>query len=278
MNHLPIFLDLRGRKVVVIGEGAAAERRAELARAAGAEICRTADFRGAVAAFVATGDAGTDAAAAKAAREAGVPVNAMDRPALCDFIMPAIVQRGDVIVAVSTGGASPTLAQSVRRRIEAALPERLGDLARLAAQFRPQVIALLSFAARRAFWRRLVDGPAGHLALSGDLDGARRTVLRDLDAARAGTAPAGIVHTVDADSGDPDLLTLRAARWLQEADAVLYDERVSPSILARARREAEMVRVGRLENVEAEIDRRLRAGQIVVRLKAGEAAILAEAV
>ena len=107
-----------------------------------------------------------------------MPVNVADRPALCDFILPAIVDRDEVVVAISTGGASPTLASLLRGRIEAALPERIGAVARLAATFRAQVNALIAEPARRrAFWRRLVEGPAARLALAGDDAGARRVAL-----------------------------------------------------------------------------------------------------
>jgi uroporphyrin-III C-methyltransferase/precorrin-2 dehydrogenase/sirohydrochlorin ferrochelatase len=237
------------------------------------------DFRGAAAAFIATGDADRDAAAQRAARSAGVPVNVADRPALCDFILPAIVDRDEIVVAVSTGGASPTLATVLRGRIEAALPERLGAVARLAATFRAQVNALIAEPARRrAFFRRLVEGPAARLALAGDDAGARRAALGELDAARRHMAPTGIAHIVGAGPGDPDLLTLRAAQLLQEADAILHDELVPPAILARARRDAELVPVGKRKgraswaqaDINAELVRRVRAGQTVVRLKAGD--------
>jgi uroporphyrin-III C-methyltransferase/precorrin-2 dehydrogenase/sirohydrochlorin ferrochelatase len=285
VKHLPLFFDLVGRRVAVVGEGPAADRRAELARSAGADVQRLGEaldatsFRGAAAAFVATGDADRDAAASCAARSAGVPVNVADRPALCDFIMPAIVDRGEVVVALSTGGTSPTLASVLRGRIEAALPERIGAVGRLAATFRAQVNALIAEPARRrAFWRRLVDGPAARLALAGDDAGARRRALGELDAARRQSAAVGIAHIVGAGPGDPDLLTLRAAQLLQEADVILHDDLVSPAILARARRDAELVRVGKRKgrpswaqaDVDAELVRRVRAGQTVVRLKAGD--------
>src|SRR5262249_55115442 len=151
------------------------------------------DFRGAAAAFIATGDAARDADLQRLAKSAGVPVNVADRPALCDFIMPAIVDRDEVVVAVSTGGASPTPASVLRSRIEMALPERVGAVARLAATFRAQVNALIvEPARRRAFWHRLVEGPAARLALVGDAAGARRTALSELDAARRRLAPVGI--------------------------------------------------------------------------------------
>ncbi len=175
-----------------------------------------------------------------------MPVNVADRPPLCDFILPAIVDRDEVVVAVSTGGASPTLATLRRGRIEAALPARLGAVARLAATFRAQAERPIAEPARRrTFFRRLVEGPAGRLALAGDYAGARRAALGELDAARRHMTPQGIAHIAGAGPGDPDLLTLRAAQLLQEADAILHDDLVPPAILARARRDAEMVSVGK---------------------------------
>jgi len=286
VRHLPLFFDLAGRRVVVAGEGPMADRRAELARSAGADVRRfvadtitSRDFHGAAAAFVATGDDAKDAAVQRLAKAAGVPVNVADRPALCDFILPAIVDRDGVVVAISTGGASPTLATVLRGRIEAALPERLGALARLAVTFRAQVKALIRDPARRrAYFRALVEGPAGRLALAGDEAAARRVALGELDAARRHLAPEGIAHIVGAGPGDPDLLTLRAAQLLQEADAILHDDLVPAPVLARARRDAELVPVGKRKGrpgwtqaeIDAELVRRVRAGETVVRLKAGD--------
>lgn len=280
-----MFFDLAGRKVVVAGEGLAADRRAETARSAGADVVRlgaaatVADFRGAAAAFIATGTVEGDAALQRIAKAAGVPVNVADRPALCDFILPAIVDRDGVVVAISTGGASPTLASILRGRIEAALPERIGALAKLARTFRAQANALIADPARRrGFWRRLVEGPAARLALAGDEAGARRVALGELDAVRRRLSPVGIAHIVGAGPGDPDLLTLRAAQLLQEADAILHDDLVPAAILGRARRDAELVSVGKRKgsvgwaqaDIEAELVRRVLAGQTVVRLKAGD--------
>jgi uroporphyrin-III C-methyltransferase/precorrin-2 dehydrogenase/sirohydrochlorin ferrochelatase len=284
VKHLPLFFDFKGRKVVVVGEGPAADRRAALAHSAGAAVrqvveVRPSDLRGVVAAFVATGDIERDTAAQRVAKSIGVPVNVADRPALCDFILPAIVDRDDVVVAISTGGASPTLAAVLRGRIEAALPQGVGAVARLAKTFRAQVNALiLDPARRRTFWRRLVDGPAARLALCGDDAGARRIALGDLDAARRRMTAVGIAHIVGAGPGDPDLLTLKAAQLLQEADAILHDDLVPPAILGRARRDVEFVAVGKRkgraswaqQDINAELVRRVRAGQTVVRLKAGD--------
>ncbi len=284
MRHLPLFFDVVGRKVVVVGLGPAADRRAATVRSAGADVIQVAtagaaDFAGALAAFISTGTEEGDRAAHRIAKASGVPVNVADRPALCDFILPAIVDRDDVVVAVSTGGASPTLATVLRGKIEAALPERIAALASLAKAFRTQANALIARPAdRRAFWRRLVEGPAAKLALAGDIAGARRVALGDLNDARREQTPVGIAHIVGAGPGDPDLLTLRAAQLLQEADAILHDDLVPPAILVRARRDAELVAVGKRKghvrwaqrDIEAEMIRRVRAGQTVVRLKAGD--------
>jgi len=285
VKHLPLFFDLAGRKVAVVGDGPKAELRANLARSAGAEIVRldgpvaVQALRGTVAVFVATEDEAADVAAHRQAKAAGVPVNVADRPALCDFIMPAIVDRDGVVVAISTGGGSPTLATVLRGRIEAVLPERLGVVARLVTTFRAQVNALIANpAGRRAFFRRLVEGPAARLALAGDEAGARRVALDDLDASRRNMAPVGIAHIVGAGPGDPDLLTLKAAQLLQEADAILHDDLVPSAVLARARRDAEIVSVGKRKgrpswaqaDIDAELVWRVRSGQTVVRLKSGD--------
>jgi uroporphyrin-III C-methyltransferase/precorrin-2 dehydrogenase/sirohydrochlorin ferrochelatase len=280
VKHLPLFFDLAGRRVVVVGSGPAADRRAELVQSAGGLVDRTStDLKGAAAVFVATGDLDSDIRAQRAAKAAGVPVNLADRPALSDFILPAIIDRGEVVVAVSTGGTSPTLATTLRGRIEAALPEEIGTLARLAKTFRVQANALIGDPkARRLFWRRLLDGPAARQALNGNESGARRIALAELDAARRTVKPVGIAHIVGAGPGDPDLLTLKAAQLLQEADAILHDALVPEVILKRARRDAEFVCVGKRKgrpswaqaDIEREMIRRVRAGETVVRLKAGD--------
>ena len=282
MKHLPLFFVVAGRRVVVVGSGPAAERRADLARSAGAAVYRlksvsAADLKGTAAIFVATGDLEADLGAQHAAKAAGVPVNVADRPQLSDFILPAIVDRDEVVVAISTGGASPTLATLLRGRIEAMLPQGFGAVARLAKTFRGQVNALIEPGQRRAFWRQLIEGPAAWLALRGDEAGARRIALTELGAARA-AKKLGIAHIVGAGPGDPDLLTLRAAQLLQQADAILHDALVPAAILDRARREAELVSVGKRKgqpswaqaDIEAELIARVRAGQTVVRLKAGD--------
>lgn len=264
---------------MVVGSGPMAGRKAALARSAGAEVRQLEaatqnDVRGAAVVFVATDDEASDVAAQRVAKAAGVPVNVADRPALSDFILPAIVDRDEVVVAISTGGGSPTLATMLRGRIEALLPERVGQLARLARIFRTQARTLIvDPSARRRFWQRLIEGPAAQLALAGDEPGARRAALAELNDSRRGLAPIGVAHVVDT-AGDPDLLTLRAARLLQEADAILHDETVPRSILNRARRDAEFVAVR--GDVDGEIRRRVNDGQTVVRLRSA-LPLLAEA-
>jgi uroporphyrin-III C-methyltransferase/precorrin-2 dehydrogenase/sirohydrochlorin ferrochelatase len=283
VKHLPLFFDLAGRRVVVVGGSPAAQRRAELARSAGAAVyeCETVsadDLKGSAAVFVATGDFDSDLDAQRAATAAGIPVNVADRPQLSDFILPAIVDRDEVVVAISTGGASPTVATLLRGRIEAMLPARFGAVAKLARTFRGQANALIEPERRRAFWQRLIEGPAAWLALRGDEAGARRIALTELDAARQETKPLGIAHIVGAGPGDPDLLTLKAAQLLQQADVILHDALVPAAILDRARREAELLCVGKRKgraswaqaDIEAEMIRRVQAGQTVVRLKAGD--------
>jgi uroporphyrin-III C-methyltransferase/precorrin-2 dehydrogenase/sirohydrochlorin ferrochelatase len=204
------------------------------------------------------------------AQQRCVPVNVVDRPKLSSFIMPAIVDRGPITVAISTAGTAPALARKLRAEIERALPATIGRLARFAEIFRDQVRRTVKEPrARRRLWDHVFSGRVGELALAGDEIGARRELIRLLDGARNPSQPqAGIVHMVGAGPGDPDLLTLKAHQLLQGADVVVYDRLVSPEVLAMARRDAERVFVGK------EIGERLmalaRAGRSVVCLKGGD--------
>jgi len=188
-----------------------------------------------------------------------------------------VIERGDMVIGISSGGVSPLLARRIRARLEALLPARLSDLARFAASFRDAVKARISGADdRRRFWERVLDGPVADLVLAGDDTKARETMLGILN--RAQPEPEGVVHLVGAGPGDPELLTLAAFRALQQADIVLYDALVGPDILAHARREAELVPVGRRKgdhrHSQDETNRRMvaeaRAGRRVVRLKGGD--------
>ena len=269
MQTFPLFLSLQGRRVLVVGGTDHAARKVELLLSAGAQvsliantvtgeiaqhiadarICwagRTfdeADLEGVSLVIVATGDEALQARVSQAAQARCVPVNVVDRPALSSFIMPAIVDRGPITIAISTGGAAPALARKLRAEIERALPAAIGRLARFAEIFRGQVRRTLGEPrARRLFWDRVFDGRVGELALAGDEIAARRELIRLLDRPRRDAAPAqGMVHLVGAGPGDPDLLTLKAHRLLQRADVVVYDRLVSPEVLAMARRDAERI-------------------------------------
>jgi uroporphyrin-III C-methyltransferase/precorrin-2 dehydrogenase/sirohydrochlorin ferrochelatase len=303
MSHFPTFFDLKGKAVIVAGATPVALERVRLALAAGATVRLFAeelspegrllvaspgvawlpgapageDFARAALVFVAGGDCARDRAAAVAARAAGVPVNVADQPDFSDFIMPAVIRRGDVLIGISTGGAAPTLARLVRERIERVLPARLGDLARFAGALRERVKSLFPRPeARRAVLERLVDGPCGDAVLAGRPAEAQRhliTLLNTEAKPREGT-----VHIVGAGPGDPDLLTLRALQALQRADIVFHDELVGADILDYARREAERVNVGKQKGQPSasqdEINGALlaaaRAGKRVVRLKGGD--------
>src|SRR5262249_52728595 len=161
MQHFPAFFSLKDRLVVVVGETTQADQRARLARRSGAHVEQVAELAelsrigGAALLFVATGSAELDAKAAEQGRRAGVPVNVVDRPALCDFVIPAIVDRNPVLVAIGTGGASPALARRIRTWIEAVLPARLGALATFSQRFRSALALTRDDAtARRRFWDR----------------------------------------------------------------------------------------------------------------------------
>ncbi|MBB5517251.1 siroheme synthase CysG [Amphiplicatus metriothermophilus] len=303
MKQFPAFLDLSGRRIVIAGGGAAALQKARLFAAAGAELFvvgrplvpalaeeladravlieRTAvanDFAAATLAVVAEDDEARAEALAAAAREQGALVNVVDRPELCDFLTPSIIDRGEVVVAVSTGGAAPVLGRRLRAQIETLLPARLGELAAFARSFRRAVAGKVPPPLRRRFWERFFDGPLAAQVLAGDARGAREAMLAEINRADAEAAGEGVVHIVGAGPGDPELLTLRALRLLQEADVILYDRLVGEEILALARRDAARVYVGKAksnhalpqEEIEALLVRYAREGKRVVRLKGGD--------
>jgi uroporphyrin-III C-methyltransferase/precorrin-2 dehydrogenase/sirohydrochlorin ferrochelatase len=218
------------------------------------------------------------------AKAVGLPVNVMDDLAHSTFIFPAIVDRGDVVVAIGTGGASPVVARRVRERIEAVLPARIGDLAAFIGRWRKSIHGRIpEFPLRRRFWERVVDGPIGELVLAGRKDEAEAALRNISDpstyaGARASGGAEGRVTLVGAGPGDPDLLTVKALRALQDADVVFYDELVSPEILDRARRDAARVPVGRRvgkpgigqDAINGLLIEAARSGQRAVRLKGGD--------
>jgi uroporphyrin-III C-methyltransferase/precorrin-2 dehydrogenase/sirohydrochlorin ferrochelatase len=311
MRFLPVFLDLQTGPVLLVGAGDLVRAKLRLLAAAGARIRwfstdghhdvsglmaaeaarielaagdpLAADLRGVIAVLCAgAGDIGI--AMSARAKAVGLPVNVMDDLAHSTFIFPAIIDRGDVVVAVGTGGASPVVARRVRERIEAALPARIGDLASFIGRWRKAIHGRIpEFALRRRFWERVVDGPIGALVLAGRSIEAE-AALKDISnpSAFAGASgsgqAAGRVTLVGAGPGDPDLLTIKALRALQDADIVFYDELVSPEILDRARRDASRVAVGRRVGKpgigQDAINRLLieaaQSGQRAVRLKGGD--------
>src|SRR5712671_5201104 len=311
MRFLPVFLDLQSGVVLLVGAGDLARSKLRLLVSARArvrwfatdgnhdasgletvDVARiefangdplTAELGGVIAILCAgAGDIGV--AMSARAKAVGLPVNVMDDLAHSTFIFPAIVDRGDVVVAVGTGGTSPVVARRVRERIEAMLPARIGDLAGFIGRWRKTIHGRIpEFALRRRFWERVVDGPIGALVLAGRGDEAE-AALEDIGDASAFAGASlsgqaeGRVTLVGAGPGDPDLLTIKALRALQDADIVFYDELVSSEILDRARRDASRVPVGRRvgqpgighDAINKLLIAAAKSGQRAVRLKGGD--------
>ncbi len=244
MDAFPAFYPLAGRLVIVAGEGEMAEAKARLFEGSPARILRLrgeqatdpSAYAGAALAFIASPDADFAARAAAAARAAHVPVNVADRPALCDFTTPAVIDRGEVVAAIGTGGGSPMLATLLRHDIETRVPEGAGRVAALFRLLQDEVRAALpELPRRRAFLRAALSGPAAEAAMAGDMEIAARRLREAL----AWAEPlAGFVHFIDA-RGPADLLTLRAARVLASADVLAADAGACADIVALARRDAE---------------------------------------
>ncbi|GLH78412.1 siroheme synthase [Bradyrhizobium sp. SSBR45G] len=311
MQYLPVFLDLKAGPVLLIGAGELVRAKLRVLLSAGADIRwfatdgdfelgglhddhgqiersegdpLSADLTGVIAVLCAgAGDIGV--AMSARARSVGLPVNVMDDLAHSSFIFPAIVDRGDVVVAIGTGGSSPVVARRVRERIEALLPARIGELAGFIGDFRKIINPLIAeMPLRRRFWERVVDGPIGALVLAGRKPEAEAALRGIADpTAYAGADHAGRseghVTLVGAGPGDPDLLTIKALRALQDADVVFYDELVTPEILDRIRRDASRVPVGRRvgkpgigqDAVNTLLIEAAREGKRAVRLKGGDA-------
>lgn len=304
MRYFPLFLDFSGRSAIVAGGGEAAAQKVRLLLrteatvtvfaprltpeladlAASARIrwqerhATPEDVALADVLFVAGEDGARAQALADAARAANVPANVVDRPELCSALMPALIDRDPLVVAVGTEGAAPVLAQGLKSRIEAMLPPALGALATRGRALRDRVASTLPEGApRRRFWRSFFFGRTRDSFLTRDHDAFERTLERDLDDAGQ-EARFGRVALVGAGPGDPELLTLKAQRLLQEADIIVHDRLVSPGILDYARRDAERVLVGKRpggpSHRQSEINRLLvreaLAGKLVVRLKGGD--------
>ncbi len=302
MDYLPLYVDVRDRNCLVVGGGGVALRKIELLLEAGARVtvvapeCRDAirdlsregrleltgrgyvsqDVRGRALAIAATGDAQVDGRVYEDCKASGVLVNTVDTPALSSAIFPSIVDRDPVLVAISTGGRSPMLARVVRGWLEARLPPGLGRLAEFAAARRDRVKAAIgTLEGRRSFWNRVIGGTTGEQVLNDDAERAERAFAREL---QMPDRPNGLVALVGAGPGDPELITLRGLRLLQQADVVLYDNLVNDRILGYARRDAERIYVGkrrrfagvRQEAINAMLLEHATAGRSVVRLKGGD--------
>jgi precorrin-2 dehydrogenase / sirohydrochlorin ferrochelatase len=248
MDAFPAFFPLAGRSVAVAGEGEAAEAKVRLFAGSPAALVRLTDaealdpksYAGMALAFIAGGDDQWAMAAAEAARAAHVPVNVVDRLALCDFTTPSVIDRGEVVAAIGTGGASPMLATMLRHDIEARVPEGAGRVAALFRAMQDEVRAALPEAhARRRFLRAALTGPAAEAATAGDMEGAKERLRAALSDAPVAL---GTVQYIDA-RGPADLLTLRAARALATADVLVCDAQAHPDVLALARRDAERLDV-----------------------------------
>ena len=283
MDTFPAFFPLSGKTVVIAGVGEAADAKvrllesspAILRRLDGEAALQPVSYEGAALAFIASADDAFAEAAAGAARSAHVPVNVVDRPQLCDFTTPAVIDRGEVVAAIGTGGASPMLATLLRHDIEARVPPGAGRVAALLAGLQAEIRGALPEAhRRRAFLRAALTGPAAEAAMRGD----QAAAIKLLRAALGRDLPgAGMVQFIDA-RGPADLLTLRAARALAAADVLVCDIDTHAEVLELARRDAE--RTGpqtpeRLAELAAQ-------GQRVARLIVGtawrtEQAALAEA-
>lgn len=273
MRYLPVFLDLAAGPVVLVGSGAAALAKLRLLRAANARVREyrdpdTADLSGAVAVIAAAGGPADEAVAARA-RALRIPVNVVDRPELSTFVVPAIVDRGDVVVAIGTGGLAPVLARRLRARIEALLPARIGELAVLMGRYRARLArALPAYAARRRFWERVVDGPIGAALLAGRPLAAEAALARAIADPAQHANPRSPIVLIGAGLGDPDLLTLRALNALQDADVIFHDG-VSAAILDCARRDAE--RIVLTPDAQQQVLAAVHAGRPVVVLAHGDA-------
>ncbi|CDX24026.1 Siroheme synthase (Includes: Uroporphyrinogen-III C-methyltransferase; Precorrin-2 dehydrogenase; Sirohydrochlorin ferrochelatase) [Mesorhizobium sp. ORS 3324] len=308
LNAFPVFMRVDGEAVAIVGNGEGALAKARLLAQSNAKLRIIADdadpellnfiatagavhvdaaydaahLEGAAMVFAASGDEALDRRVAEDARRQGIPANVVDRPELCDFFTPALVNRAPVAIAIGTEGAGPVLAQMLRARIDRMLSPSLGRLAALAASFRAAAERLPKGNRRRRFWSDFFAGAPAKAIEAGEFARAHDAAL-DLLAAKA--LAGGHIALVGAGPGAEDLLTLRAHRLLMEADAIVYDALVPEGIVAMGRRDAERLPVGKRKGCHSksqdEINALLielgRAGKRVVRLKSGDPLVFGRA-
>ncbi len=306
MDFLPVFLRVRGQPCLVVGGGEVALRKVQSLMRAGAKVTvvspalvegllalavegriahleksfEVADLAGAVLVVSATNKAKVNQEVYEAAQLRSLPVNVVDCPELCSFIFPAIIDRSPLVIAVSSGGASPVLARTVRARLEILFPKTYGQLAAFAEARRSVTKTRIQDSTkRRRFWERVLAGPLRDQVLTGQIDEAARRfdteLNRETDDAKMAS---GFVSLVGAGPGDSELLTLKAFRVLQEADTIVFDRLVSNEILELARLDATKIDVGKessnhtlpQDEITALLVRLAKEGQKVVRLKGGD--------
>ncbi|GAA0595100.1 siroheme synthase CysG [Paenochrobactrum glaciei] len=315
LADFPVFFRVADKPVLVIGNGEEALNKARLLHQTQARIrivadhpepvladflretaienfardVKDTDFLDAKLVFIASGDKATDYVLAKRIQAHHIPVNVVDRPQLCDFLTPAIVNRAPVTIAIGSEGAGPVLTQMIRARIEGMLAPQLGALARLAVQFRAQADALIEKgAARRNFWRSFFEGRVAAALEGGNEKAAHdeaRILLQNASIQHSAQKQTGYVWLVGAGAGAEDLLTLRAHRVLMNADVIIYDALVPEAIVAMGRRDATRILVGKRKGCHSksqdEISQLLvdeaRLGKQVVRLKSGDPLIYGRA-
>lgn len=307
MTHLPIFLDIKDNWSLVVGGGPTAARKVETLLAGGGKVrvvsksfsrdfemfsteervsfihrnFHVSDVKGIQLVICAAGKDALNRKVYKAATKVGIPVNVVDKIELCSFIMPAVVERGPIKIAISSSGAAPILSRALRARLETFVPGGLGQIAGLATKWRQKVKDIFpNFNDRRRFWENVVDGPIGSLALSGRLNEAETLLNQNLTDRNTETNEVilGEVYLVGAGPGDPDLLTFRALRLMQKADVVLHDRLVSEKILNLVRRDAERVFVGKKagehtlpqKDISKLLSQLAKKGLRVLRLKGGD--------
>jgi uroporphyrin-III C-methyltransferase/precorrin-2 dehydrogenase/sirohydrochlorin ferrochelatase len=305
VDYLPVFYQIKRRPCLVVGGSAVAARKISLLRKAGAdvtvvstEICdelaalvsagkirhvsreyQSQDLDNCVLVIAAAGQRDVNAQIAAEAKTRNLPVNVVDNPDICSFIMPSIIDRSPVQIAVSTGGTSPVLARLIRTRLEGLVPAAYGKLGALVESYRQRVkTAFPNVEQRRQFWESILEGPVAELVFTGHEQEAGKMLDRAITDGIASPRMVGEVFLVGAGPGDPDLLTFRALRLMQKADVVVYDRLVSPAIMDLVRRDAEIIYVGKerdkhtmkQENINQLLVRLAQEGKRVLRLKGGD--------